>query len=159
VTRVDAQHLLIQIYAHIPPVAALERLEPGDAERRIEGTPHSIAETVAHMAFWQEWFVRRCTGIADPMPAPAARGWPVVEAGSWLAVHARFVHGLDAATALDAESDRPLAPPIEFPPLANYTVRHALVHVAQHNSHHLGQIVLLRQMMGLWPPPSGAWTW
>jgi uncharacterized damage-inducible protein DinB len=28
---------------------------------------------------------------------------------------------------------------IELRPLGNYTVRDALVHVAQHNSHHLGQ--------------------
>jgi hypothetical protein len=35
----------------------------------------------------------------------------------------------------------------------------ALVHVANHNAHHLGQIVLLRQLMGRWPPPSGSWTW
>ena len=32
----------------------------------------------------------------------------------------------------------PVSPPIEFPPLANYTVGDALVHVATHNSHHLG---------------------
>ena len=154
-----SRQLLIQTHAHIPPVSALEALDTADAERRLEGAPHSIAETVAHMAFWQEWFVRRCTGIADPMPAPAALGWPALDSGSWPAVHARFVRGLDAAVALDADGDRPLVPAIEFPPLANYTVRHALVHVAQHNSHHLGQVVLLRQMMGLWPPPSGAWTW
>ncbi len=52
-----------------------------------------------------------------------------------------------------------ITPPIEFGPLASYTVRDALVHVAQHNSHHLGQVILLRQLMALWPPPSGSWTW
>jgi uncharacterized damage-inducible protein DinB len=155
----DPQQLLIQTYAHIPPVSALEQLETADAERRFDGAPHSIAETVAHMAFWQEWFVERCNGVANPLPAPAARGWPAVDGGSWPAVHARFVRGLETAAALDFAGDRPLVPAIEFPPMADYTVRHALVHVAQHNSHHLGQIVLLRQLMGLWPPPSGAWTW
>lgn len=73
-------------------------------------------------------------------------------------VHGRFVSGLDAA-ALDSVGDRVIAPAIEFPPLAGYTVRDALVHIAQHNSHHLGQVILLRQIMGRWPPPSGAWTW
>ena len=155
----DGRHLLVQIYAHIPPAPALEALATADAERRCDRAPHSIAETVAHMAFWQEWFVRRCNGVSDPLPASAAAGWPAVTAGSWPAIHERFVGGLEAAAALDANDDRPLVPAIEFPPLADYTVRHALVHVAQHNSHHLGQIVLLRQMMGVWPPPSGAWTW
>jgi len=155
----NARLLLIDTHAHIPPVSALEQLDVADAERRVPGAPHSIAEIVAHMAFWENWFVRRCHGIADPVPAPAARGWPAVAAGSWPALHAEFVRGLEAAAALEAEGDRTVAPAIEFPPLAAYTVRDALVHIAQHNSHHLGQIVLLRQLMDLWPPPSGAWTW
>jgi uncharacterized damage-inducible protein DinB len=54
------------------------------------------------------------------------------------------------------ETDRP---PIEHPPLAGYTLRDAIEHMAAHNSHHLGQVVLLRQMLGAWPPPSGSYTW
>jgi uncharacterized damage-inducible protein DinB len=53
----------------------------------------------------------------------------------------------------------PLRPPIAFPPLAEYSIREAFEHVAQHNAHHLGQVILLRQMMQLWPPPAGSWTW
>ena len=50
-------------------------------------------------------------------------------------------------------------PPIQFPPIAHFTRRDALVHIANHNAHHLGQVIVLRQMMGQWPPPSGGWTW
>jgi hypothetical protein len=28
-----------------------------------------------------------------------------------------------------------------------------------HSSHHLGQVVTIRQLLGLWPPPAGALTW
>jgi hypothetical protein len=31
--------------------------------------------------------------------------------------------------------------------------------MAAHNPHDLGQVVLLRQMLGAWPPPSGSYTW
>lgn len=31
--------------------------------------------------------------------------------------------------------------------------------IASHNSYHLGQVVLLRQRLGAWPPPSGGLTW
>ena len=31
--------------------------------------------------------------------------------------------------------------------------------VAQHNSYHLGQIVMLRRVLGAWPPPAGGDTW
>jgi hypothetical protein len=43
--------------------------------------------------------------------------------------------------------------------LAHYSIGDALVHIAQHNSHHLDHVILLRQMMALWPPPAGSWTW
>jgi hypothetical protein len=49
--------------------------------------------------------------------------------------------------------------PIEFPPLANYTVGDAITHIAIHNTHHLGQIIILRQMLGAWPPPASIYTW
>jgi uncharacterized damage-inducible protein DinB len=52
-----------------------------------------------------------------------------------------------------------VTPAIEFPPLADYTIRDAMVHVGVHTAHHLGQVVVLRQLMGLWPPPAGSWTW
>ena len=155
----SARELLIDTYPHIPPGHTLDQLSPADADARIEGAVHSIAEIVAHMSYWQDWLCRRCEGIADPMPAPASIGWPAVTPGSWPEVHARFVAGLDRASALEARANEIVTPAIDFPPLSHYTVRDAIVHMAQHNSYHLGQVVMLRQLMQLWPPPSGSWTW
>ena len=94
------------------------------------------------------------------MVRTAAEGWP--SSSEWPEVSARFVGGLERLVQF-AESEtnvnRRLTPSIEFPPLAHYTVGDALVHVANHNAHHLGQVILLRQMMAKWPPPSGGWTW
>ena len=126
------------------------------------GAPHSIAEIVAHLAFWLDWFCRRCEGNGQPMVAKAAHGWPDVTAGSWTEIQTRFLAGLDRLAALgvpDARLHERVTPPIEFPPLSNFTIRDALGHVANHNAHHIGQVILLRQLMGLWPPPSGSWTW
>ena len=39
------------------------------------------------------------------------------------------------------------------------TVREQLESFAAHNAYHLGRVVLLRQLMGIWPPPSGGLTW
>jgi uncharacterized damage-inducible protein DinB len=154
----DARELLLETYAHLPPARILEELSAEDAERRIAGAPHSIAEIVAHLAFWQEWFRRRCEGMKAPMVEKAAEGWPEVAPGSWPRLREEFVNGLEKLAALEAR-EACIEPPIEFPPLANYTLGDALVHVANHNAHHLGQIILLRQLMGRWPPPSGSWTW
>jgi len=155
----NARELLIETYPHIPPARALEQLTAADAERRLPEATHSIAEIVAHMAFWQDWFCQRCEGVAEPMAVPAARGWPTVALDSWPDVRGQFEAGLERAATLADRADHSVAPAIESGPLAHYTIRDALVHVAQHNSHHLGQVILLRQLMAVWPPPAGSWTW
>jgi uncharacterized damage-inducible protein DinB len=121
-----------------------------------------VAEIVAHMVHWQSWFLQRCSGVAVPPVSKASLGWPAVNADEWEPVYERFVAGLERALeiALDKESlVRRVDPPIEFPPLANYTVGDAITHIAVHNAHHLGQIITLRQILGAWPPPGGGYTW
>lgn len=155
----DLNHLLVQTFVHIPPASAISDLSDADAMRRLAGS-HSIAEIVAHMDYWQGWFLKRCQGQAEPMASSAAQGWPEVPDGAWSQLRERFLAGAARAAEFTAEAQAgPVSPPIEFPPLAHYTIGNAMFHVAQHNSHHIGQIVTLRQVMGLWPPAAGSWTW
>jgi uncharacterized damage-inducible protein DinB len=156
----NSRELLIDTHAYMPPAGALEGLSAEYAERRVDGAPHTIAEIVAHLDFWQSWFCRRCEGVDEPPARSAAEGWPAVARGSWPDVREKFRSGLERIAVIgDGGGDRPISPAIQFPPLAQYTVRDALIHVASHNAHHVGQIILLRQIMGRWPPPSGSFTW
>lgn len=157
----NPRQLLIDTVAFIPPAQALDGLTPEQAERHADGPTHSVAEVVAHMAFWQDWFCHRLDGTHEPMVGSAALGWPEPTPGGWEDLKAHFLVGLErvAAHGQPARLDQPLTPAIEFPPLMHMTIRDAIVHVAQHNAHHLGQIVSLRQMLQLWPPPGGGWTW
>jgi len=157
----NSRELLIDTFAFMPPRHAIDGLSPADAERRLPNAPHSIAEIVAHLVFWQTWFTRRAEGIHDAMVTSAALGWPAVADGSWNDLRSRFEAGLERLAEVAgnvSNADTLLSPPLEFPPLAHYTIRDTVTHVANHNAHHFGQIVVLRQMMGLWPPPSGSWT-
>lgn len=153
--------LLIDTLGHLSPPLILDGLPVDAAERRLPDAPHSIAEIVSHLSFWQAWFIQRCEGVDVPMAATAALGWPAIAPGGWPQIKGGFCAGLDALVALGERGDlgAPVTPPIPFPPLANYTLRDVIEHVAHHNAHHLGQIVVLRQMMGQWPPPAGSWTW
>jgi uncharacterized damage-inducible protein DinB len=153
--------LLIDTLAHISPPAALEGLSAEQAAQVVPGASHSIVEIVAHMQFWQTWFLKRCQGVPEPMVTSAALGWPSAGGADWERLRSSFVDGLEQLAALGADPATlaaPVAPAIEFPPLAHHTVREALVHVAMHNAHHLGQVITLRQLMGAWPPPAGSYT-
>jgi uncharacterized damage-inducible protein DinB len=158
----NPRELLIDTFAFVPPARALDGLTADEADRHAEGHTHSIAEIVAHMAFWQNWFCRRLDGIHEPPVGAAALGWPEPAPGSWEDLKGMFLVGLERVAAHgDPESrlDQPITPAIEFAPLMHYTTRDALVHVAHHNAYHLGQVVSLRQAMRLWPPAAGGWTW
>jgi uncharacterized damage-inducible protein DinB len=156
----NASEFLVSPIVYLAPDKLVDGLSDADAERRVAGPLHSIAEIVAHLGFWQEWFLARCQGNAVPMVAAAADGWPSVAAGGWPAVRAQFFSGLQQlATLGDANGNAPVTPALEFPPLAHYTIADALIHVSTHNSRHLGQVVVLRQLLGAWPPPAGSWTW
>jgi uncharacterized damage-inducible protein DinB len=156
-----ARELLADTAPYLSPRLVLDGLPPDLADRRVTGAPHTITEIVAHMTFWQAWFGGRCDGRGGAMPASAALGWVAPGTGHWDPVRTAFLEGLDRLVALGTASDhgRRIDPSIEFPPLGQYTVGDVLVHVGAHNAHHLGQVVLLRQLLGAWPPPAGSWTW
>jgi uncharacterized damage-inducible protein DinB len=151
--------MLIETMWAIPIRDGLAGLSAADAERRMPWpcATHSIAEIVAHMAFWQAWFIGRLQGSGEPAAASAADGWPAVEQGSWPRILQQFLDGLEQAAALDV-ANIVVDPPFEAP-LAGLSAKEAIMHLALHNTHHLGQIITLRQSMGQWPPPAGSFTW
>jgi uncharacterized damage-inducible protein DinB len=153
----DRDELLSGAHAFVPPAQILAGVSAEDAARRIAGVSHSIVEIVAHLVFWQNWLISRCSGVAIPAPAHAPEGWPAAAAADWEPMRREFIAGSDRARRLPAEGR--IDPPIESPPMAAYTIADALVHLSLHNAHHLGQIVILRQALGAWPPPDGGFTW
>lgn len=158
----NGQELLLFPVAYLPPPRILDGLSAAQSELRVPGASHSVVEIVAHLVFWQSWFLERCSGVATLLVSKASLGWPASAAGEWEPLKKQFVAGLERAVELAADESsslRRVEPPIEFPPLANYTIADAITHVAIHNAHHLGQIVTLRQILGAWPPPEGGWTW
>lgn len=153
----DRKELLLSPLAYMPPPRLLADLEPGDAARVIPGATHSIVEILAHLVFWQSWFLDRCAGDARPIVARASQGWPPASAEDWETLRAQFLGDLQRAA--EWPGDGLVAPAIEIPGMAHYTITDALTHLAVHNAHHLGQIVTMRQVLGVWPPPEGSWTW
>ena len=107
----NVRELLIETLAHIPPAGALEHLTADEAERRVPGANHSIAEIVAHMNFWASWFCRPVRGHGrrrwSRVPRPAGQQ---VAPGTWPELHRQFLSTLERAAALGAEPSRLAAP-------------------------------------------------
>jgi uncharacterized damage-inducible protein DinB len=145
------------------PEAVLEGLTEEHATTKPHGLPHSIADIVGHMCFWQEFFNRVAVDGFTGFPEHAPEGWPETPAGGWNELRQRFLNSVEHTQqlALSCETlDEPLLPEgLPIPVFQQDSIGTGLLHAVLHNSHHLGQIVTMRQLMGLWPPGAGSMTW
>lgn len=137
-----------------PPVRMLSDLTPEQALARPEGWPYSIAVNVAHMLYWQQLWL---DGINEK-PVERAKGknadWPLITAEEWDSTRAALLDGIEQARRKSqnaADLNRTLA--------YGMTVGQTLLRIALHNSYHVGQIALMRQQLGTWPPAGGDDSW
>ena len=165
--KVDDRSLLTGLLSgeggFLGPAAVLDGLTAEQALAKPHGLPHSIAEIVAHMCYWQEWFNGCAVAGFTGIPEHAADGWPAVAADGWDAVRTRYLAAIEQARQIVAASDsldQSLLPPgVPIPFLARESRGSGILHATVHSGHHLGQIVTMRQLMGVWPPPAGSMTW
>ena len=163
----DDSDLLTSVLAgenvHLDPASILDGLTDAEAHTKPHGLPYSIADLVAHMCFWQEWFNNCLMSGFTGIPKHSVDGWPAAPAGGWEALRQRYVRSIDEAKRIAAESDSLtdalLPSSAGIASLAKESRGSALLRGALHNSHHLGQIITMRRLMSLWPPPGGTITW
>jgi len=162
----ELEQVLAGDSAHTPPARILEGLTAEAAHEQLGGAPHTIYQELWHIAFWQQMTLDWVRGIVTPYPLKPSDAFPSDEAAareSWGQLKQRFLAGnAEAAEAardasrLDAEVRCPSVP---GRPTRTMTVREQLESLGAHNAYHFGRIVLLRQLEGLWPPPSGGFSW
>lgn len=165
--RADDGSLLSSVLAgegvHLDPAAILDGLTGEQANARPQGLPYSIADLVAHMCFWQEWFNDCLSSGFAGIPQHSADGWPATSAGEWDDLRQRYVRSIAEAKRIAAGPDSlagALLPAnAQVASMTRESRGSGLVRAALHNSHHLGQVITLRRLMGLWPPPGGTITW
>lgn len=157
---------LIGESAFAAPAHIIEALHDGLSQRKIPSAPHTIYQELWHIAFWQQMTLDWISGLETPFPANAADPFPTeaqMAAEPWPALCRRYVDGAQQAAQIAADATR-LGVTIRCPsrpgqPVRLMTVQDQLISLAAHNAYHLGRIVLLRQLLGAWPPPSGGFTW
>jgi uncharacterized damage-inducible protein DinB len=146
-----------------PPERVLSGLTQEQATTKPCDSPHSIADILSHLNFWQSWAMSAVHGEPKPMPATAADGW-VAMTGSWDDLVKEFLAELEKAKTLtddEAVLQRPFDPDSKIGwGFEKHSIGEVIVDViAIHNAHHLGQIILLRRMLRAWPPEGGGSTW
>jgi uncharacterized damage-inducible protein DinB len=159
----ELEQTLIGDSAAAPPAHILEGVESELAHRMIEGAPHSIYQELWHIAFWQQVTLDWVNGVETPFPSSPSAGFPADEREPWDHVRQRFFAGIQQAAALAGHEKR-LEQSVRCPsrpgnPVRIMSVREQLESLAAHNAYHFGRIVLLRQLCGAWPPPSGGFSW
>jgi uncharacterized damage-inducible protein DinB len=164
----ELQRILIADGVGAPPSHVLEALDGEAAHRRLPGAPHSIYEEVWHLVFWMELSLDWIGGRRTPYPEHASEGFPTSTTERWrdlpwLELKERFLRGLKTAAELGGDPARLDAPVtcLSRAPGEERVMpaRDQIEGIAAHNAYHLGRIVLLRQLLGSWPPPSGGDTW
>jgi len=160
----EREALIAQTYgvnSHKHVLQALEGLEPRLAGTRVGEASHTIFQILHHMVYWQDIALARVRGERPPRPASAALGWMTPsapeDASDWEAVIACLAEGLRSFEELLGDPGFELDRMID--PERRVTAREEILMVQGHNSYHLGQIVMLRQELGAWPPPRGGDTW
>jgi uncharacterized damage-inducible protein DinB len=153
--------------AHADALGILEGLNWVLAGKRPSVAPYSVHGLVWHMTFWMENELERIDGKTPAYPSQASLGWPddaPPTEKDWSQTVARFKMALDRL-ALFAEATPEVkgraVPVTSEAEHANQgaTVEDVVWQTVMHNSHHLGQVVLLRRLLGAWPPPGGGDTW
>lgn len=86
----------------------------------------------------------------------ASSSWPSVGQQDWPRLRDEF---LAAQETKGGYARDPAVLGQKFGDRKPYTVGVRLLIMSTHDSYHVGQVVMMRRMMGLWPPPGGGDTW
>ncbi len=150
------EHLLYLLRgggAHLDFDAAVADLTPQFRGAKPAGQPHTPWRLVEHLrlALWDILeFARNPRHVSPPFPDGY---WPTGDAppndAAWERSVAAFRADLQAMQDLIADPATDLLTPI--PHGKGQTVLREALLVADHNAYHLGQLVLVRRLLGAWP--------
>jgi uncharacterized damage-inducible protein DinB len=157
--------------AHADPIACVEDLSAELAARRVEGFPHSVGQLVFHMNYWMDYELRRIRGERPEYPKHSVESFPAAPSTAdptqaeleWDRLRGHFAGLLNEFTALAKSSRQELGRAIETVHEGDTkvagTLEAVLWQMVAHNSYHIGQIAMIRRVLGAWPPRGGGDAW
>jgi hypothetical protein len=148
--RAEVVALLRGRNAHVDLPTALDGLTVEHINERVPGFPHSLWELTEHLRIAQADILEFATEADYTEKAWPGAYWPdePASATAWAESKAALLADLESAVGL-AETGNLLA---ELEHAPGYTLLRELHLVADHQAYHVGQIILLRQLLGRWHP-------
>jgi uncharacterized damage-inducible protein DinB len=146
------KHGLQGDFTHIHPLKALEGVTAADARSEPAAGVHSIWANLYHMLFWHKLILQTIHDPKVDWKAAQGKDWPPttkLDDTEWNQLLDTFHKSLEEAKETLQRED--LTKPI--PSFPDTPIAQLMLVLAQHNSYHLGQIVVARQLLGIWPPP------
>lgn len=125
--------------------------------RRIDGFEHSLWDLLEHLRISQRDILAFCVAETYEEIEWPKEYWPKSQEPpseeEWEKSLAGFVLDLDAAHKLAVDPAVDLFAIV--PHGTTQTWLRELLLIADHNAHHLGQVIVLRKQLGIWPPADG----
>ena len=149
--RAELTDLLRGGNAHGTWDRALEGLAPAHRAQVPGPGLHSVWQLLEHVRIAQEDILRYTVDPRWTSPEWPSGYWPSVRDptdGQWRRSVAAFRRDLEAVLALVRNRKVDLTAPL--PHGAGHTALREVLLVADHNAHHLGQIVQARRLLGAW---------
>jgi hypothetical protein len=144
--------------AHVDPARVLDGLDWTLAGRLPEGSPHTIQQLAHHIIFWNGFCVATLEGASPSRPPDDQDSWPGPRApgsaAEWELLARAYRESLSRLRLAIERAPLEAAPA----PGEKGSRLDGLRANLQHTSYHIGQIALLRRMLGAWPPPGGGDT-
>ncbi|MGH8542009.1 MAG: DinB family protein [Stenotrophobium sp.] len=140
--------------AHATLAQALAGLTPALARKKVLHAPYTCWQLVEHIRIAQNDILEFTRNPAYASPPWPDGYWPTTPAPPSAAAFARSKKSLamdrDAMIALVLASASDLLAPLAH--AADKTLLREALLLADHNAYHLGQLVLVRKLLGAWPP-------
>jgi hypothetical protein len=144
--------------AHTAASTMLDGLDWQQAGRLVPDAPYTIQQEANHIVYWNGYALAAAHGENPKAPEHAVDGWPGPPGPANEADWAAFITAYKASLAALAK-EVGTADLAGMMPGGRRSRADSLRSMGSHISYHVGQIALLRRMMGAWPPPGGGDTW
>jgi uncharacterized damage-inducible protein DinB len=122
------------------------------------GFSHSGWQLLEHMRRAQADILDFCVNADYVYPASMADYWPAIAPdgpGSWADAVAAFLDDIAALKRLALDETVELFEPAPCARSERQTIARELILVTDHNAYHIGQLVMLRKVLGSWEEAPG----